>query len=457
MTGRNDPCPCGSGKKYKQCCMLKQAEEQTLQAKGRHFFDRKYKLTNDLYAFLAQKQGGEWTFDRLKILPFDNKLGYSRDGSGNMWSYFFRVYDNGLRGIEWFMEERGHRYTGEERKMLDHWMEMKLSCYQLVDQYEQGLIIEDIWTGERYRMPYCETMIKLPPWTVSIGMLEPFVEDWCIHGLFMWGHPDVASEVMTRVKQLQEEAAKASGQELSPADILAGNYPEMLNLCVRINNSNGTTVSNLEEIQELTWVTREYTCEHRELLEKMLLEIGDDYFLAPGTVPEEGIAVISRIDRLDGLLGTLPAERRERLDLGEIQLSMDLADIKIDRQGVTVTGWQSAELEATLELLDSKLSAAAGLTLVNERREAHELPRERVVNGYNIVTDKNLSDQEFQAYGNLPMLLQWVLDTLEQDPEESAEMLVRRREYRQYRANPHNANLNLLRTALGLLESPFTG
>ncbi len=21
--GRNDPCPCGSGKKYKQCCLLK--------------------------------------------------------------------------------------------------------------------------------------------------------------------------------------------------------------------------------------------------------------------------------------------------------------------------------------------------------------------------------------------------------------------------------------------------
>ena len=23
-TGRNDPCPCGSGKKFKQCCALKQ-------------------------------------------------------------------------------------------------------------------------------------------------------------------------------------------------------------------------------------------------------------------------------------------------------------------------------------------------------------------------------------------------------------------------------------------------
>ncbi|MCY2987047.1 MAG: SEC-C metal-binding domain-containing protein [Planctomycetota bacterium] len=24
--GRNDPCPCGSGKKYKKCCMRKQQD-----------------------------------------------------------------------------------------------------------------------------------------------------------------------------------------------------------------------------------------------------------------------------------------------------------------------------------------------------------------------------------------------------------------------------------------------
>ena len=26
--GRNDPCPCGSGKKYKKCCELKEYAEQ---------------------------------------------------------------------------------------------------------------------------------------------------------------------------------------------------------------------------------------------------------------------------------------------------------------------------------------------------------------------------------------------------------------------------------------------
>ncbi len=27
--GRNDPCPCGSGKKYKKCCALKQTSSRT--------------------------------------------------------------------------------------------------------------------------------------------------------------------------------------------------------------------------------------------------------------------------------------------------------------------------------------------------------------------------------------------------------------------------------------------
>ena len=25
--GRNDPCPCGSGKKYKKCCLLKEEQQ----------------------------------------------------------------------------------------------------------------------------------------------------------------------------------------------------------------------------------------------------------------------------------------------------------------------------------------------------------------------------------------------------------------------------------------------
>lgn len=34
--GRNDLCPCGSGKKYKSCCLLKQ-QQHTSSLKGRKF------------------------------------------------------------------------------------------------------------------------------------------------------------------------------------------------------------------------------------------------------------------------------------------------------------------------------------------------------------------------------------------------------------------------------------
>ncbi len=34
--GRNDPCPCGSGKKYKSCCLLKK-QQHTSSLKGRKF------------------------------------------------------------------------------------------------------------------------------------------------------------------------------------------------------------------------------------------------------------------------------------------------------------------------------------------------------------------------------------------------------------------------------------
>lgn len=33
--GRNDPCPCGSGKKYKQCCLLKSVAGKPLKFKAK--------------------------------------------------------------------------------------------------------------------------------------------------------------------------------------------------------------------------------------------------------------------------------------------------------------------------------------------------------------------------------------------------------------------------------------
>lgn len=40
---RNDPCPCGSGKKFKKCCLLEQAPDQSISwtdNDGIHFVEK---------------------------------------------------------------------------------------------------------------------------------------------------------------------------------------------------------------------------------------------------------------------------------------------------------------------------------------------------------------------------------------------------------------------------------
>lgn len=47
--GRNDPCPCGSGKKYKNCCMLKEKEQAAAKytAAGKRKFKARVLSTTD--------------------------------------------------------------------------------------------------------------------------------------------------------------------------------------------------------------------------------------------------------------------------------------------------------------------------------------------------------------------------------------------------------------------------
>lgn len=52
--GWNDPCQCGSRKKYKKCCMNKQQEREIKRVRQRRFFDQKYELSQMVQRFLDE-------------------------------------------------------------------------------------------------------------------------------------------------------------------------------------------------------------------------------------------------------------------------------------------------------------------------------------------------------------------------------------------------------------------
>jgi len=56
VVNRNDPCPCGSGKKYKKCCGLKEAKEHSKELqKSRNFFNANATLSKNPVTSLVQR------------------------------------------------------------------------------------------------------------------------------------------------------------------------------------------------------------------------------------------------------------------------------------------------------------------------------------------------------------------------------------------------------------------
>lgn len=53
--GRNDPCPCGSGKKYKKCCLDNDEKEEQSISYDKHYFELKGKNAESFVYELAQK------------------------------------------------------------------------------------------------------------------------------------------------------------------------------------------------------------------------------------------------------------------------------------------------------------------------------------------------------------------------------------------------------------------
>jgi hypothetical protein len=64
MVGRNDPCPCGSGKKYKKCCINKTLNENGLWKERALVFDSQYsfneKLVNTFFAVFDHSVKEAW-------------------------------------------------------------------------------------------------------------------------------------------------------------------------------------------------------------------------------------------------------------------------------------------------------------------------------------------------------------------------------------------------------------
>ncbi len=154
--GRNDPCPCGSGKKYKKCCQPIQEEARKAlprdqiqaveqQTKARERLEQEVKKGFDLLFSQDFQKARTLACDLLKSYPDDDRLHDIRltvllgDGSYDDAMALCRErWQVSLEERDYFREHGRHRREGSGRT-------------QLVNFYSPSTWLEKFWIAQRAR------------------------------------------------------------------------------------------------------------------------------------------------------------------------------------------------------------------------------------------------------------------------------------------------------------------
>ncbi|WP_445506464.1 SEC-C metal-binding domain-containing protein [Niallia sp. 03190] len=222
---RNDKCPCGSGKKYKKCCLKKENVIQLETVKLERFLQQKHHLVEKLRFFL-EKNISINEFYR-KEAEFNKRSARRTTAIGfgffQFWFYFFHRFDNGLRGIEWFYKENQHKLATDEKILAENWVNLKPRIVQAIDRKGDDIFFEDVLTKETFAVPNVKENIPyFSPWYGTIGLLEQMGDRFYFNGVRAFEGPEAVYRIAEKVKKLMNESGSSSEH------VLFNYFPEML-------------------------------------------------------------------------------------------------------------------------------------------------------------------------------------------------------------------------------------
>ncbi len=151
--GRNDPCPCGSGKKYKKCCLaetfLQVGKEDSIQkqlvAELQNFYNKNYKDT------VEEAHAMFWD----DFIPREHLAGHDLDiAYQNFFEWitfdFIIDPDTDKTLIDLYME-RNKRLSQDQYKILTLMKNSVISLYEVQEVFpEKGLLLKDLLLGGEY-------------------------------------------------------------------------------------------------------------------------------------------------------------------------------------------------------------------------------------------------------------------------------------------------------------------
>jgi len=142
--GRNDPCPCGSGKKYKKCHLDSDRASGNVSSKTETVHEMDFRLVQDIGRFASRHFGSEW------IGSLDDDIGKDEALLQLFlpWSAWTCVA-GGRRVADRFSEEKESLLSPRERAWMTAQGQAWLSIWEVTGVAPGSVQVRDLLTGER--------------------------------------------------------------------------------------------------------------------------------------------------------------------------------------------------------------------------------------------------------------------------------------------------------------------
>lgn len=154
--GRNDPCPCGSGKKYKKCCELsarpkvdRQVDSKAAMATAAHEADGR--LTERMLRFTRTRMGAHWLSDVREMYTAspDEPIGEAEFQLAVPWALYSATAGGGVSVAQTFRDEHESGLSTETRNLLDAHLRTWLGVWDVLRvEHGVGVEVADLLSGE---------------------------------------------------------------------------------------------------------------------------------------------------------------------------------------------------------------------------------------------------------------------------------------------------------------------
>ncbi|MEO0092227.1 MAG: SEC-C metal-binding domain-containing protein [candidate division WOR-3 bacterium] len=186
--GRNDPCPCGSGKKYKKCCMIKSSvgygPDEFLKSKIiqdlREFSETHYQdAIDEAYDIFWD------VFDPFE-LDDDSMLNFCEINFKEWFVYDYVLDENtGATIIDNFLKQNKN-LVQDEINVLKIMKNAYISLYEVQEVFpEQGMLLKDVFSNEEYMVRERLATRSVQKWDIFATRLlyldEKYIMSGCVY------------------------------------------------------------------------------------------------------------------------------------------------------------------------------------------------------------------------------------------------------------------------------------